>query len=78
LQNFCTDCGSVEDLQADHTPEAWARKAAGKPIRLRDVDVVCGECNRRRGAARGEAPNRSVQDPIGKARSALHTPRRCV
>lgn len=53
MQNFCTDCGSVFDLQCDHTPEAWRRKAAGKPIRLQDIDVVCGPCNRARGAARG-------------------------
>ena len=78
LQPFCTSCGATEDLQADHSPEAWARKAAGLPIRLQDIDVVCGTCNRSRGAARGYAPNRAVQDPIGKARSALHTPRRCV
>jgi 5-methylcytosine-specific restriction protein A len=78
LQPFCTSCGATEDLQADHSPEAWARKAAGLPIRLQDIDVVCGTCNRSRGAARGYAPNRTVQDPICKARSALHTPRRCV
>lgn len=58
LQPFCTDCGATEDLQTDHTPEAWARKAAGKPIRLCDVEVVCGPCNRRRGAARGQAATR--------------------
>lgn len=52
LQPFCSDCGATEDLQCDHSPQAWARKAAGKAIRLRDVDVVCGRCNRRRGAAR--------------------------
>lgn len=55
LQPFCSDCGTKDDLQADHTPEAWRRKAAGKSIRLRDIDVVCGPCNRKRGAARGEA-----------------------
>ncbi len=54
LQPFCSDCGTTEDLQADHTPEAWARKAAGKPVRLADVDVVCGPCNRARGAARAQ------------------------
>lgn len=54
LQPFCSDCGAVEDLQADHTPEAWARKAEGKSIRLVDIDIVCGPCNRDRGAARGE------------------------
>ena len=53
LQPFCSDCGSVDDLPADHSPEAWRRHAAGKPIRLRDIDVVCGPCNRTRGAARG-------------------------
>ena len=54
LQPFCSDCGATTDLQCDHTPEAWKRKAAGLVIRLRDVDVVCGPCNRKRGAARGE------------------------
>lgn len=53
LQPFCSDCGSTTDLTADHSPEAWRRHAAGKPIRLRDIDVVCGPCNRTRGAARG-------------------------
>jgi 5-methylcytosine-specific restriction enzyme A len=52
LQPFCSDCGATDDLQTDHSAEAWKRKAAGKPIRLRDVDVVCGPCNRKRGAAR--------------------------
>lgn len=52
LQPFCSDCGATDDLQADHSPEAWRRKAAGKTIRLRDIDVVCGRCNRSRGAAR--------------------------
>jgi 5-methylcytosine-specific restriction enzyme A len=73
LQPFCLDCGSTEDLQADHSPEAWRRKAAGKTIRLRDIDVVCGPCNRRRGAARGDAPTPRLQDPSGKAQGALHT-----
>ncbi|MCH9668949.1 MAG: hypothetical protein K0U76_03850 [Actinomycetia bacterium] len=72
LQPFCTDCGSTEDLQTDHTPEAWARKAAGKPIRLADVEVVCGPCNRARGAARGhtatrgDAPAACLPDPGGR------------
>lgn len=52
LQPFCSDCGATEDLQCDHTPQAWARQAAGKPIRIKDVDVVCGPCNRARGSAR--------------------------
>lgn len=54
LQPWCSDCGATEDLQADHSPEAWARRAAGKPIRSRDLDVVCAPCNRARGQARPE------------------------
>lgn len=63
LQPFCSDCGSTEDLQTDHTPEAWAAKAQGKPIKLSMVDVVCGPCNRARGAARG--PSTRGQAPSG-------------
>lgn len=58
LQPFCTDCGSSEDLQADHLPQAWERKALGKPLRLADVEVVCAPCNRARGAARGPSATR--------------------
>lgn len=65
LQPFCSDCGGTEDLQCDHTPTAWARKAAGKAIRIKDVDVVCGPCNRARGGAR----------PGDESRSALRTER---
>lgn len=54
LQPFCVDCGTTTDLQTDHTPEAWQRKERGLAIRLEDVDVVCGACNRARGAARGD------------------------
>lgn len=79
LQPFCTDCGTTEDLQTDHSPEAWERKAAGLPIRLQDIDVVCGPCNRDRGAARGpsatrgDAPSRPIPHPLGKAEFGLHT-----
>ncbi len=58
LQNFCEFCGSVEDLQCDHTPQAWERKAAGKAVRLQDVRVLCGACNRAAGAARGPSATR--------------------
>lgn len=70
LQPFCTDCGATRDLQTDHSEDAWRRKAAGLPLRLRDVEVVCGPCNRARGAQR---PN---QDPPGgiPARQTLPTP----
>lgn len=74
LQPWCSDCGSTENLQADHTPEAWARKAIGRSIRLQDIDVVCEACNHARGDARGERPQRR---PSGTnrphAKSALHT-----
>ena len=71
-QPFCSDCGATEDLQCDHTPEAWERKAKGLPIRVTDIAVVCGPCNRRRGAARGpgvtrgEAPEARPTDPRGR------------
>lgn len=58
LQPFCLDCGATDDLQTDHTPEAWARRAAGKPLRLKDVQVLCGPCNRAAGAARGPSATR--------------------
>lgn len=79
LQPFCSDCGSTEDLQTDHTPEAWARKAAGKPIRLTDVQVLCGPCNRAAGAARGPSatrgmpPGRPATDPLPR-QSLSNTP----
>lgn len=53
LQPFCSDCGETSDLQADHSPEAWRRYERGLPIRLKDIDVTCAECNRKRGQARG-------------------------
>lgn len=53
LQPFCSDCGREDHLTTDHSPEAWARREAGKPVRLEDVDVVCVWCNGDRGAARG-------------------------
>lgn len=74
LQPFCTDCGRTDDLQTDHTPQAWARHDAGKVIRLTDVAVVCGDCNRKRGAARvglttrGDAPPRAEAGPAGEAK----------
>lgn len=69
LQPFCSDCGATDDLQADHSAQAWQRKAAGKAIRLQDIRVICGPCNRAAGAARGpsatrgDAPSRPNHDP---------------
>lgn len=59
LQPFCSDCGSTHDLQADHTPEAWDRKERGLAVRLKDIDVVCAPCNRKRGAARGKTAHKA-------------------
>lgn len=79
LQPFCLDCGSSEDLQADHSPEAWERKERGLPIRLQDISVRCGECNRKAGAARGDAvtrgddPSARHGDPPGR-QSLRYTP----
>ena len=79
LQPFCDDCGAVADLTTDHTTEAWERHAAGLPIRLQDVAVVCRSCNARRGRAkpvepRGDTPSRGTRRPTVKAQGALHTP----
>lgn len=79
LQPFCLDCGSTEDLQADHTPEAWAAKAAGKPITLAMIRVRCGPCNRAAGAARGAQVTRGDTPTAGACRplprqSFSHTP----
>ena len=70
LQPFCTDCGSEHDLTADHTVEAWQRKAQGKAIRLRDIDVVCRICNSERGQARGDkiSDRRYIVDAERQAR----------
>lgn len=83
LQPWCTDCGTTDNLTADHTPQAWRRKAAGKPIRLQDIDVVCIGCNNRRGAARpgsrraqtptGDNPHESASPPAPQANFPLHT-----
>lgn len=75
-QPFCTDCGARDDLQTDHSPEAWRRRAAGKVIRLRDVAVVCGPCNRRRGRSRptGDTPRVGRPAPRSKAEFRSHTP----
>ncbi len=75
LQQFCSDCGATDDLQADHSPHAWERWEKGLPLRLEDIDVVCGRCNRKRGDARaGSARSRSKAtrnqndtDPHGKS-----------
>ncbi len=75
IQPWCLDCGTTVDLTTDHSTQAWARKAAGLPIRLSDVAVVCRPCNSRRGRARptGDTPTRGPSGPDPKARSGLHT-----
>ncbi len=75
LQPWCTDCGGQEDLTADHNAVAWERRAAGKVIRLEDIDVVCRRCNANRGRTRpgGDDPDGSVPYPLGQAKSRIHT-----
>src|SRR5690625_2248396 len=67
LQPFCSDCGTMDDLTADHTELAWQRFDAGKSIRLQDIDVVCRSCNSARGEARG--------DDIGERRKIVDAER---
>lgn len=74
LQPFCSDCGSPDDLTADHTVTAWQRKEQGLPIRLRDIDVVCRSCNSARGEARGDeisSRRLEVDKELAEARAAL-------
>jgi 5-methylcytosine-specific restriction protein A len=83
LQPFCSDCGTTEDLTTDHLPSAWQRKAEGKPLRLRDVDVVCAPCNLARGTSRpgsqraredqGTGAVEQAARPRAKAQSPLHS-----
>lgn len=61
-QPFCLWCGSDRDLQLDHTPAAWERKAQHLPIRLQDVRVLCGACNRAAGQARPGPGQRTSED----------------
>lgn len=56
LQPWCSDCESEDNLTADHLPSAWARKEQGLPLRIVDVDVVCNDCNVRRGTSRAGSP----------------------
>ncbi len=52
LSPLCEQCGATDNLQLDHKPSAWLRKAAGKTIRTRDVRVLCRRCNVTAGKAR--------------------------
>lgn len=60
LQPWCSDCRLTETelkalgqrLEADHLPSAWAKREKQKPIILTDVEVVCGNCNVKRGSSR--------------------------
>lgn len=78
LQPFCGDCGAVEDLQCHHLPEAWRRKAIGLVIRLVDVEVLCGPCNRDRGPARGGTPHPRRPGPALQPNTALYSPQHGV
>lgn len=77
LQPWCLDCGATDDLQADHTPSAWQRKEQGLAIRLQDIAVRCGPCNRAAGAARGKAVTRG-NAPQGVAEALAAQPHRAL
>lgn len=69
LVGHCEDCGTTDDLTADHSPEAWAAKEAGQPVTLDMVRaVVCRPCNAKRGKARvGGTPDQGGTRPQGQA-----------
>jgi hypothetical protein len=52
LQPWCNRCGAIDQLSLDHLPIAWARKAAGKSIRLSDCQVLCEPCQNQLGGSR--------------------------
>lgn len=67
LQPFCADCGSGEDLTADH--KRWPART------LADVEVVCRSCNSKRGPSRSvtnrgntRAERRSIPAPQASSR----------
>lgn len=66
-QPWCSDCGhwgnAANPLTADHLPGAWEKRAAGKALTLLDVEVVCRDCNTKRGAARGQHVTRPGGGP---------------
>lgn len=70
LQPFCSVCGSTEDLQADHTPRAWKRHADGLAVRVEDVRVLCGDCNRDAGEARPGSPRYDAAERRARRRVA--------
>lgn len=68
LQPWCSSCGATENLQLDHGPQTWKRRAEGKPLRLQDYrGVYCGDCNRANGQARptpgGTPPAKALVGP---------------
>ena len=69
IQPWCTDCGTTEDLTADHLPSAWQRKQQGLAVRLEDVDVTCRSCNTKRGPARGPQSRETWGDGVGPGHS---------
>jgi len=75
VQPWCSDCGSTEDLTADHSPEAWRRRERGQVIRLRDVDVLCRTCNIAAGPARPGGDLTRCDRSTAAGRPAVgHTP----
>lgn len=75
LQPWCSDCGTKDDLTADHL--TWPART------LHDVDVVCRTCNTLRGETprdgrrhderTGQGAHRPLRDPRGKASSSTQS-----
>lgn len=74
LSPLCEQCGSTEDLQLDHKPSAWLRKAAGKPIRPQDVRVLCRLCNVAAGKARPDTHGSTGNDEAPGLRGKPQSP----
>ncbi|ROR53278.1 hypothetical protein EDD41_0413 [Luteococcus japonicus] len=65
MQPFCLLCGTTDNLQADHSPRAWARSIAGLPIRLVDVNVLCGPCNSGAGSSQPRSARYDLWEATG-------------
>lgn len=64
LHPFCMDCGTHEDLTADHL--RWPART------LADVEVVCRACNSRRGPLRKNGKHSSIRVPLHGYAEPMH------
>ncbi len=64
LHPFCMDCGTPDDLTADHL--RWPART------LADVEVVCRSCNSARGALRKNGKSIGGREPLHAYAEPMH------